>query len=147
MQLPIPPLNYSTRDDQQMVWDLVRRKWVVLTPEEMVRQSMIHYLNHHLSYPISWMVVEKQITVNGLKKRFDILVYDPASTPKIMVECKAPDVALSKATFDQIARYNLTMSVPLLVITNGHEIYCAKINVENQLITWLNSIPAQGQSL
>jgi hypothetical protein len=142
MPIPIPDLQLSTQGSRQMVWDIVRRKWIVLTPEEMVRQAMLHFLHNHLQYPINWMAVEKQIQVNGLKKRFDILVYDKTMKPRIMVECKAPDVSINRSTFDQIARYNITIGVSLLVVTNGHDLYCAQINTDNQSITWLNEIPS-----
>ncbi len=129
-----------------MVWDIVRRKWMVLTPEELVRQAMIHYLHTQRGYPLNWMAVEKQILVNGMKKRFDILVYNTNMQPWLMVECKAPEIALSKSTFDQIARYNLTIGVTLLAVTNGHDLFCAQINPDNQEITWLEDIPAKGNA-
>lgn len=147
MPIPIPDLQLSVQDSRQMVWDIVRRKWFVLTPEEMVRQAMIHYLHHHLHYPVNWMAVEKQIAVNGLKKRFDLLVYDPLMRPHIMVECKAPDVPISRSTFDQIACYNLSIGVSLLVVTNGHALYCAQVNTDNQEIKWLDEIPPRDNFL
>jgi len=141
MPLPIPNLKTMQSGDQTLVWDIVRKKWVVLTPEEMVRQATIHYLHYHQSYPLQWMAVEKQILLHGLKKRFDLLIYDRQAKPWLMVECKAPTVAIDGSVFDQIARYNLQYKVPYLIVTNGDQFFCAKIDHEYQTIDWLSELP------
>jgi hypothetical protein len=142
MQLPHPALRFLQKNEQTLVWDIARRKWVQFTPEEHVRQAVIHYFSNQLGIPLSWMAVEKQITLFGRKKRFDLLVYESGDKPWLMVECKAPKVAITAATFDQVARYNLAFQVPYLVVTNGEELFCAKIDTENKLITWIETIPA-----
>jgi hypothetical protein len=141
MSIPIPALKTAVRNGQMHVWDLVRRKWVLLTPEEQVRQGMIHYLHKELGFPISWMAVEKQLMLYGQKKRFDILIYQNGLTPWMMVECKAPQIPITPSVFDQIARYNLTLKVPVLIVTNGSTTYCAQIDNENQMVNWLENIP------
>ena len=101
------------------IFDPVRRKWVALTPEEVVRQTVIHYLHEKRGYPLELMQVEGTIALNGMSRRCDIVVYNTASVPKMIVECKRPDVALTQKVADQACRYNTVLRVPWLLMTNG----------------------------
>jgi hypothetical protein len=141
MSLPQPSLKTKIHQGIEMVWDRARKKWILLTPEEYVRQALIHFLVDELAYPLNWIAVEKQIKVNGLVKRFDALVYDKNHQPWLLVECKAPSIAITAEVFDQIARYNLHFSAPFLVVTNGRDLFCAKVHREPELIEWLEHLP------
>jgi hypothetical protein len=120
----------------------LRKKWLVLTPEEWVRQHAVQYLIQQKGYSSGLIHLEKGLKVNGLSKRADIVCYNRKMEPQLLVECKAPEIKLSQATFDQAARYNMTLRVPLLMITNGIEIYCAAIDFENSSYRFLEEVPA-----
>ncbi len=123
------------------VYDIVRKKYVILQPEELVRQLVIHYLVTERKAPLSKMRVEKGLTVNELMKRCDILVYDKNIQPYFLVECKSANVRIDQMTFDQIARYNLPLQVPYLLVTNGLSTYCCKINEDKTGWQFLTEIP------
>ncbi|PZP41987.1 MAG: restriction endonuclease subunit R [Pseudopedobacter saltans] len=120
MQISYPKTDFKLKSvgDAQKIWDIVRKRWVCLTPEEWVRQNFVQYLLNIKNYPPSLLAVEKGIVVNGLKKRCDIVVFKN-SDPWLIVECKEPNVPLSEDTFMQVVRYNMTLQVPYLVLTNG----------------------------
>lgn len=120
-----PPHQYKIREPEpkkEEIWDEVRRQWVSLTPEEWVRQNFIQFLIQVQKYPGSYLAVERKIQIGEVKKRFDILVYDQAVKPWMMIECKKTEVALDKKVLKQILNYNIAVPVPYLIITNGH--YC-----------------------
>lgn len=144
-QLNFPLLNVQLRQKEgfQEVWDVVRKKWIFLTPEEWVRQHLMHYLNTEKDFSLSLMAVEKTIKVNGMNRRYDLVVYDNTGKPLLLAECKAPDVKLSQGTFDQAARYNMTIRVPYLLITNGLEHFCCKIDFEKESYSFLQEIPSK----
>lgn len=122
-----PTANIKTRlhDGHREVFDTVRSRYVALTPEEWVRQHFIHYLHYELLYPFELMQVEGAITLNGMTRRCDIVVYDHDVKPLIIVECKRETVALTQKVVDQACRYNLVLQVPFLCLTNGAKhIYC-----------------------
>ncbi|HBH06819.1 MAG TPA: restriction endonuclease subunit R [Flavobacteriales bacterium] len=121
------------------IFDPIRKKYVLRTPEEEVRQRILRYLIDVKGYPVSRIAVEKELTVKGLKKRTDILYYDKLAQPALLVECKAPRVKISQRTFDQAFRYNLNLGVRFVVITNGEETYCCQL--ENDSYTFLHDIP------
>ena len=123
------------------VYDIVRKKHVILQPEELVRQLVIHYLIAEKNAPLSKMRVELGLTVNALMKRCDILIYDKNIQPFFLVECKAAHVRIDQTTFDQIARYNLPLQVPYLLVTNGLTTYCCHINEDKAGWQFLNNIP------
>lgn len=129
---------------QEEIWDDVRRKWVVLTPEEWVRQHTVRYLQQEKGYPAGRMAIERGLKVNGMQRRTDIVVYDSMGAPKMVVECKAPTVAISQSTFDQIARYNLTLRVPILYVTNGLSHFCCRIDFVTSSYTFLAEVPGNG---
>lgn len=133
----------KTRKAEQKtwIWDFIRQKYLVLLPEELVRQLVLHYLIDDRGYNKNRIGIEKGLKVNGLSKRCDILVYDQQIRPLLLVECKAPEVPLTQSTFEQIARYNLPLQVDFLVVTNGRHTYCCKINYEEESFTFLEAIP------
>jgi type I site-specific restriction endonuclease len=122
-----PILKYPTfnirlkQDDKQrlFVFDDIRKKWLNLTPEEWVRQHVVNYLITVKQYPLAYISLEKEIELNGTKKRYDIVVYNKAMKPLIIVECKAPEIALSEQVLEQALRYNLVLNVQYVFITNG----------------------------
>ena len=119
LQLPDAPLQ--TRQPEQgkrEVLCLARKKWVALEPEEWVRQHVLHHLSQ-LGYPLGCMSVEHQLTLNGMARRADIVAFTPDGTPRILVECKAPNINLNQDAVTQAARYNLVLKVPVLLVTNG----------------------------
>ncbi len=142
LNLPMVKLEISKSGEHFMVKCLVRKKQIVLTPEEWVRQQFINYLSTDLGYPLSLMKVEKQILVNGLKKRFDIVCLTNRGDMKLLVECKSSTVKLTPATFDQAARYNMTLNVPYLCITNGLDHFCASVISEEESVVYLKNIPS-----
>lgn len=124
---------------KEIIFDEVRKKWVLLTPEEWVRQNFLQYLVQIKKYPAALIAVEKEIKLVDLKKRFDIVVYDASSKPWMIIECKEMNVELNKNVLDQVLRYNITMQVPYLVITNGS--YCMAFECVANELKELNALP------
>lgn len=116
---PPPSFKIEQRAGVDHIFDTLRKKWVVLTPEEWVRQNFISFLQQEAGYPAALIAVEKQLTVGELTRRFDILVYNKMHQPWMMIECKSMDVALDESVFSQVLRYNAGIPVSYLVITNG----------------------------
>jgi Type I restriction enzyme R protein N terminus (HSDR_N) len=123
------------------IYDPVRRKYLVLQPEEMVRQLVVQYLRTIKDYPLSKIRVEMGLTVNELMKRCDILLYDTHFKPFMLVECKSAKIPIDQAVFDQIARYNLKFKVPYLMVTNGLATYCCQIDHLKEGYHFLSEIP------
>ncbi len=121
IHISFPPPDFRIRKEKgrDQVFDPIRKQWIILTPEEWVRQNLLQYLIQTLSYPPTLIALEKQLKLGELTKRFDILIYDPAHQPWMMVECKAQNEALSESVLNQLLRYHLSIPVPYLVITNG----------------------------
>ncbi len=143
MQLNFPTYNFKVKkvENRNYIFDIIRKKFVVLTPEEWVRQHLVHYLIHHCGCTPSLMAVEKGLTVNGLQKRFDVLVYDNKGKAILLAECKAPDIQLSENTFLQAAVYNQSLAVSRLVITNGLELRFCQYNNTFTAYEITNDIP------
>ena len=114
------PLRVESREEALWVWDVIRKKWVRLTPEEHVRQQTIQYMIQEKGVAAGLIGVEKGIAYHEMEKRFDLVVFDRKAQPFILCECKAPSVALSEETLRQAARYNMTLQAPHILITNGH---------------------------
>lgn len=132
------------RNKEQVFCDW-RKKWVRLTPEENIRQQVLHYLVEQLGYPTSLIGVEVAIEVGaGVTKRCDAIVYTSSLQPLMLLEFKAPEVALTQTTLDQAAVYNTTIRAPYLILANGRQTVVAHITPENE-ITFLNTIPAWSQ--
>ena len=123
------------------IFDEIRKKFVVLTPEEWVRQHVVQYLLLEKKYPKSLINVEKLVKVNGLNKRYDIVVFQPNGEIFLLIECKAPEVAISQQTFDQIARYNLKLNAQFLMVTNGLNHYFCQMDFENEQYVFLKEAP------
>ena len=117
----------KSRGNKEIIFDEVRKKWVVLTPEEWVRQNFLQYLIQEKKYPAGLMAVEKKIVVNEMPRRCDILVYKQEK-PWLLVECKEPNTPLNEKTIWQILNYNITLAVQFLIITNGAASFCFKID-------------------
>lgn len=134
-------LIVEDREGISYIMDPVRKSLFVLTPEEMVRQSLIHFFFNE--YPIykSKIAVEKELKINLRKKRFDLLLYDQNFKPFMLIECKAPSVNISQSTLDQVAWYNIALKAPYLLVTNGETTYCASIDFVAQDYTFLKEFP------
>jgi len=145
LNLPDAGLRIQSKNEKQEVFDCVRKKFVALTPEEWVRQHFIHYLIHHLSVPVSLIAVEALLHYYRLKKRSDIVVYGKDGKPSLIVECKAPEVAMTQAVFDQVAMYNMTLKVPYLAVTNGLVHFACHIDHSSGKIVFLKEIPVYGE--
>ena len=124
------------------LFDPLRKKWLVLQPEELVRQLFVLYLLREKGYNSTRIKVEKSLKINTLYRRCDLLAYDPAIRPFLMVECKAPRIDISQKTFRQIAWYNMPMQVPYLAVTNGRQTYCCAMNYDERRYDYLEEIPA-----
>jgi hypothetical protein len=143
-QLKLPPFDakISGHDDKTVIWDPVRNKWVRLTPEEHVRQAFVSYLVHYKGFPLSHIANEQTITLNGMSRRCDSVIYDRCGAPRIIVEYKAPEVSVSPKVFQQISRYNLVLKVDWLIVTNGLTHYCIRMDYSTGSYTFLQDIPA-----
>ena len=120
---------------------MIRKKFVVLQPEEWVRQHCVQYLINEKKYPISLINVEKELKINQLSKRYDIVVFNNDGSILIIIECKSPNIAITQATFDQIAKYNLTLNATYLMVTNGINHYYCQMDFENERYNFLKDIP------
>jgi hypothetical protein len=120
VQYPEPQFRMKKEKDKQYIFDTIRKVWLLLTEEEWVRQNFVHYLISQLKYPSTVIAIEKEISLNDLKKRFDILVYDKEHKPWMLIECKEPKVNLSEEVLQQVLRYNISVPVEYIVITNGN---------------------------
>jgi len=130
--------NISSRDE---IFDPVRHKYVTLTPEEWVRQHLIAYLIQEKGFPVSLIGVEKQLVLNKLTKRFDLVVFKRNAAPLLLAECKAPGVEITEKAFDQAARYNMLLKAEYFFITNGLEHYTCRIDYENRQYIFIQDIP------
>ena len=135
-------INFKIKKEGEKtyIFCLVRKKYILLTPEEKVRQLMLNYLTAEFKIPLSKMAVEKSITVNGLIKRWDILVYNKNFGPELLVECKRPNLPIHQSMFDQVAIYNLAVKAPYLCITNGDNTVFAKIYFETGKFEFINDL-------
>lgn len=134
-------LKIKKENSKRYIFCFIRKKYLVITPEEIVRQLFIFYLIKIKHYPKNKIAVEKQLFVNGLSKRFDIMVLDEAFQPWILIECKAPSVQIKQEVFNQVARYNLVLKTDLIIVTNGKETYCCKVNRRSRAFEFLDNIP------
>ena len=136
------PMSIKNKENKRYIFDVIRKKDLLLTPEEWVRQHCIQFLLQEKKYPVSLINVEKSIQVYGQMKRYDIIVFTPKGKVKILVECKAPHIPLDQAVFDQIARYNLQVDSEFLMVTNGlQHIYC-QLDYHQKIYHFLRDLPA-----
>ena len=131
----------KSEGEKTYIFDVVRKKYLLLTNEEWVRQNFIHYLNKEKKYPLGLMGVEQMVKYNSLKTRADIVMYNTEGKANIIVECKAPDVKITQDTFNQIAKYNSQLKVKYLLVTNGINHYCCEMNYEKNEIVFLEEVP------
>ena len=141
LNFPTYSFRLKNSENNTHIFDVIRKKFVVLQPEEWVRQHCIQYLIHDKNYPISLINVEKVVLINGLKKRYDIVVFNPDGSLAVVVECKAPKVQISQSVFDQIARYNLTLKASYLMVTNGLNHYFCTMNHHLESFEFLETLP------
>jgi len=139
LNLPEVELRLRSLGESTQIYDAFRKRWLVLTPEEWVRQHFLHFLINELHYPKNRIAIEFSILLNGMRKRADVLVFGAKMQPWMLIECKHAGISLSQAVFDQAARYNLKLQVPFLVITNGMDLMAAEIT-ENR-IEFLKELP------
>ena len=143
LQLNLPEYNFRIKkqDDKFLIFDSQRKRYVSLTPEEWVRQHFVRFLIEVKGYPAALLAVEKQLTMNGMKKRCDAILFDKEGQPFMIIEFKAPNVPVTQATFDQVAVYNAKLKVSFFIISNGLEHYCCKVNTETARYEFFPEIP------
>mgnify|MGYP000095926100 CR=1 FL=1 len=147
LNFPAYRFRLKNSENKTAIFDEIRKKFVILTPEEWVRQHAVQWLLQEKKYPISHLNVEKSLKVNGLVKRYDALVFKPDGSIFLLVECKAPEVKITQDVFDQIARYNLTLDAEYLMVTNGLNHYFCQMDFQNQRYQFLADLPTQNQRL
>ena len=143
-RLNLPTYDFKLKNSQNktLIFDKLRKKYVVLTPEEWVRQHFVHFLIDKKNYPETLIAIEKQLTINNLKKRTDILIFNTNGNPEIIIECKAPSVKISQETFDQIARYNIKLNAKFLIVTNGITHFYCQMDFNNKTYIFLKDFPS-----
>ena len=141
LNLPIFKTNIIQRGENRMIFDILRKRYVKLTPEEWVRQHFIHFLVDHKHYPQALLANEVGLDLNNTKKRCDTILYRRDLTPLMIIEYKAPQINIAQKVFDQIARYNIVLRVDYLIVSNGLQHYCCKMDYEHQTYSFLTDIP------
>jgi len=146
-KLNFPSYSFRFKNNQNKiaVFDDLRKKFIILTPEEWVRQHTVKFLEIEKNYPLSLINVEKQLKIAGLTKRYDVVVFEPQGNIHIIVECKAPKIKITQETFDQIARYNLSLKANYLMVTNGLQHYFCQMDYEKETYNFLNQLPEYRQ--
>jgi hypothetical protein len=141
LNLPPHPFKLTEQNGQLYIFDVLRKKLLLLTPEEWVRQHFVQYLMQVKGYPKTLIKLEGGLRVNGMAKRSDIVVFDKLGQKALMVECKAPGVAITQKVFDQIALYNITHRIPLLAVSNGLQHYYCAIDFEKSSYQFIEELP------
>ncbi len=147
-QLNLPECQLNIRKNEKgalVVMDPLRNRFVALTPEEWVRQHFVQFLINHKEFPAALMGNEVSLLQNGIKRRCDTLVGDAQGSPLMIVEYKAPHIAITQAVFDQIVRYNMVLQARYLVVSNGMQHYCCRINIAQKSYQFLPDIPNYSQ--
>lgn len=139
--ITLAQLRLKQENGRAMVYDPIRKKWLVLTPEEHVRQYFLGFLIQQLQYPVGMIAVERKIVTGNMPKRFDIVVYDRDHKPWMLVECKAPEVPISETTLHQLLQYHNNLQCQYWVLTNGYQTYCADA-CNTTDIKWIERLPA-----
>jgi hypothetical protein len=141
LNLPTFPAKVIEKNGKKLIFDTVRRKYVALTPEEWVRQHFVNYLITEKGYPSGLLANEVAVKLNHTNKRCDTVVYDRYLVPLVVVEYKSPAVEITDSVFDQIVRYNMALTVPCLIVSNGLSHYCCRIDYKTQTYRFLEEIP------
>ncbi|MCU4175730.1 type I restriction enzyme HsdR N-terminal domain-containing protein [Carboxylicivirga sp. N1Y90] len=141
LNLPICQFRLKEQGNKKQIFDAVRKKFVALTPEEWVRQHFVHFLISQQKISAGHIAIELPVNVNGLSQRADIVVHDRQGRAAMIIECKAPSVAINKAVFDQAARYNMPLRVQYMLVTNGLQHFCAELTGDKGQYQLLSKIP------
>lgn len=141
LNLPLSPVTIKEENGKASLFDVFRKRYVLLSQEEWVRQQFLHWLVNVMGYPRGLIAVEKTLKYFRLTKRADAMVYGSSGKPLMMIECKAPSVKISQDAFDQIARYNFSFGVQYLAVTNGLEHYCCMMKPSSQEWHFLDAFP------
>lgn len=141
LNLPAYNANIKRMDGMLRIFDSQRRKFVALTPEEWVRQNFVHFLLEHKHYSAALLANEVSLTLNGMTRRCDSVLYGTDMKPRMIIEYKRPDVEITQRVFNQICRYNMVLQVEYLIVSNGLQHYCCKIDYERKGYTFLEDIP------
>jgi hypothetical protein len=141
LNFPDYSFKIKSKENKPLIFSHLRKKYLVLTPEEWVRQHCVNYLISEKKISASLLSEERQIDLNGIAKRYDIIAFKPNGQINLIVECKAPHIKITQDTFDQIARYNMALDADYLMITNGLNHYFCQMNVEQETYIFLNDLP------
>lgn len=142
LNLPSYPFKIKQENQVTFIFDEIRKKYLVLTPEEWVRQHVVQYIIMEKGYPRSLIKLEGGLKLNALQKRTDVVVFNSSGEKILLIECKAPSVKITQQTFDQIARYNIVHKVPLLFVSNGLQHYTCEINFKEQNYQFVENLPS-----
>ena len=143
LQLNLPEYKFRIKkqNEKLFIFDSQRKRYVSLTPEEWVRQHFIRFLIEEKGFPAAYLAVEKQLEMNGMKKRCDAILYNELALPILIIELKAPNVSITQATFDQVAVYNAKLKVDFFMLSNGIEHYCCRVNTQSAKYEFFPEIP------
>ena len=143
LNFPQYRFRFKNSENNLAVFDVLRKKFVLLSPEEWVRQHTVHFLMEEKNFPKNLLNVEKVLKINQLTKRYDIVAYNPDGSIKLLVECKAPNIKIDQTTFDQIARYNLSLNAEYLMVTNGLQHYFCQLDYKTKSYLFLHYLPSR----
>ncbi len=141
LNFPAYTFRFKNSENKAAIFDEIRKKFIILTPEEWVRQHVVQFFLQEKKYPKSYINVEKVLKINNLNKRYDLVVFNPDGSVFILVECKAPGIIISQNTFDQIARYNMTLNAQYLMVTNGHNHYFCQMDYKQECYHFMPELP------
>ena len=141
LNFPTYSFRFKNSENKVSIFDAIRKKFVILQPEEWVRQHCVQYLIEEKKYPKSLINVEKELKINDLKKRYDIVIFNPDGSIHLIVECKAPKIKINQDAFDQVARYNLALNATYLMVTNGINHYYCAMDFDAERYHFLKNIP------
>ncbi len=142
LNFPGYTFRFKNRENKRLIFDVIRKKFVVFQPEEWVRQHVVKFLTTDKNYPVGHINVEKQLMINSLKKRYDIVVHNRDGSIHILVECKAPSIRITKTVFDQIASYNMDLRANYLMVTNGLDHFYCQMDYERSEYNFLKELPS-----
>ncbi len=145
LNLPEAELKVVKREGRTFVFDMLRQRYVALTPEEWVRQRFVHFLIQHKGYPSTLLGNEISLTVGNNARRCDTVLYDTRAKPRMIVEYKAPHIAITQKVFDQISRYNMALHVDYLTVSNGIAHYCCRMDYKRGCYSFLSDIPSHSE--
>jgi len=145
LNFPKFSFRFKNKENKISIFDVIRKRFVILQPEEWVRQHCIHYLIDYKGYPKSLINIEKELIINSLRKRYDIVVFNSDGSIHLIVECKAPTININQNVFDQIALYNLSLNATYLMISNGINHYYCQMDFKKEKYHFLKDIPEYTQ--